>query len=329
MVQPTEDQIQQAVAWLRSGRLVAFPTETVYGLGAEVWNERAVANIFALKGRPRFDPLIVHIGTPEQLDGLVCQIPPEAQRLMERFWPGPLTVVLPKTPQVPDLVTAGLPTVAVRQPAHPVALRFLQQAGVPVAAPSANRFGAVSPTAAEHVRGQFPSEIVYLLDGGACTIGIESTIVMCNGSICHVLRHGGVPIEELQQVVENVVESTALSDRPMAPGQLARHYAPNTPMVLCESGVPAWTQGCRMGLLTLTGTGESLERFERVEILSPQGDLVEAAARFFAAIRRLDAAGLDLIVARPIPERGLGRALMDRLRRACSRTSPEHGDSVL
>ncbi|GIW95876.1 MAG: tRNA threonylcarbamoyladenosine biosynthesis protein [Pirellulaceae bacterium] len=328
MAVPSDSEIRQAAAWLRSGRLVAFPTETVYGLGAEVWNERAVAQVFALKNRPRFDPLIVHIAAREQLQELVQAIPDEAQRLIDRFWPGPLTLVLPKSERVPDLVTAGLSTVAIRQPAHPVALRFLAEAGVPVAAPSANRFGGISPTTAEHVRGQFPSDQVLVLDGGPCPVGIESTVVACAGGVWQVLRHGGTPIEELQRVLGTVTEAISVTDRPLAPGQLARHYAPATPLVVLAEGIPAGAESLRLGLLAMDGSAERLELFQHVELLSERRDLTEAASRLFAAMRRLDAAGLDLIVARPVPEQGLGRAIMDRLRRASSRASPERPEAI-
>lgn len=311
------EDIQTAARRLREGQLVVFPTETVYGLGANVWDELAVARIFEVKGRPRFDPLIVHIAHREQLDELVRTVPQKAQRLMERFWPGPLTLVLPKQDRVPDIVTAGLPTVAVRQPRHPVAQQLLVTAGVPIAAPSANRFGQLSPTTADHVREQFRGEDIFVLDGGPCQVGVESTVVAVLDDECSVLRYGGVPLEEIEPVVGTVKVGVAVVDRPMAPGQLARHYAPRTPLVLLAEGFPSSYRGRRVGLLTLQPP-KDVEAYTAIEVLSQEGDLRQAATRFFAALRRLDAAGLDLIVARPVPEHGLGRAIMDRLRRAAA-----------
>jgi L-threonylcarbamoyladenylate synthase len=311
-----DDDIQRAARLLREGRIVAFPTETVYGLGANAWDEVAVAHIFELKGRPRFDPLIVHVGNREQLLQLVSQVPQQAQRLIDRYWPGPLTVVLPKQPSVPDIVTAGLDTVAVRQPSHPIAQRLLQAAGVPVAAPSANRFGSVSPTTADHVREQFQEPDVFILDGGPCPIGVESTVVGFEGGQCVILRHGGVPLEELESHLGESVLEAPPTDRPRSPGQLSRHYAPRTPLIIEDKNSQFEVTASRAGLLALQATEEDREKFAAIEELSPSGDLRQAAARLFAALRKLDRAGLDVIVARPVPEIGLGRAIMDRLRRA-------------
>ena len=308
--------IRQAAEIIKKGGLVAFPTETVYGLGADAFNPIAVARIFEVKRRPYFDPLIVHVSDPADLKKLVIKIPPDAKKLMERFWPGPLTVVLLKKDEVPDIVNAGLPTVAIRMPKHPMALSLIEQAHCPIAAPSANPFGYLSPTTVEHVRNQLGDQIDYILDGGPCEVGVESTIISFSEGKSKLLRPGGVPLEEIESVIGTVEVSTAELDRPAAPGMLPRHYAPRTPIVL------EWDQkdfnsqkGKKIGLLAFQEPMSST-KFHHVEILSKKGDMREAAANLFAAIRHLDTLNLDLILAEAIPEIGLGRAIMDRLRRA-------------
>lgn len=320
----SETFIARAAAILRAGGLVAFPTETVYGLGASALDERALARIFEVKGRPRFDPLIVHIANRTWLARLVTEFPPQAEKLAARFWPGPLTLVLRKTPAVPDLATAGLPTVAVRIPDNEVALQLLRAADLPIAAPSANPFGQISPTSAAHVREQLGDRIDFILDGGSCRIGVESTVLQLTGDQPVLLRPGGTTLEDIESVIGKV--QVHAGERPVAPsgglaspGMLPQHYAPRTPLILRDkaalSGGTAVSPGRRAGLLAFQMPGD-LTGFECVEALSPAGDLREAAANFFAALRRLDAAGLDLIVAELFPETGLGRALNDRLRRA-------------
>lgn len=311
----SEQDIRVAAERIRRGELVAFPTETVYGLGANAWDPLAVARVFELKGRPRFDPLIVHIAGGDALEDVARDVPDAARQLMRRFWPGPLSVVLPKKSNVPDIVTAGLPSVAVRCPAHDVALALIRAAGVPIAAPSANRFGAVSPTTAEHVREQFGDELPCVLDAGPCRVGVESTVVSFLGERPTLLRPGGVPLEEIEAVVGTVEVGTTEEVRPASPGQLPRHYSPATPLLLGDEVVPHGNR--RLGLLTLQPPRDA-SPFAAVEVLSETGCLREAAANLFAALRRLDARGLDAIVARPVPEEGLGRAIMDRLRRAAA-----------
>ncbi len=313
---PTSEELAAAAAALRRGEVVAFPTETVYGLGASALDALAVARVFELKARPRFDPLIVHIADHEQLTPLVTEVPPLAAELMRRFWPGPLTLVLPKSKLVPDIVTADLPTVAVRWPAHPVAARLIQLAGRPIAAPSANRFGKISPTTAAHVREQFGAAVPLVLDAGPCAIGVESTVVAVQGDECELLRSGGVTFEELSAVCSVRLE-TAARARPAAPGQLLQHYAPETRLEIHDELTPP-EAGQRVGLLAWRDP-PSLRGWAAVEILSPTGDLREAAANLFAAMRRLDALSLDRIVALRVPETGLGRAIMDRLVRAAAR----------
>jgi len=294
---------------------VAFPTETVYGLGADALNSLAVARIFEVKNRPRFDPLIVHIAAPRSITKLCSVVDSRATKLTERFWPGPLTLVLPKTQVVPDIVTAGLPSVAVRMPSHTVALELIRQAGTPIAAPSANPFGYLSPTTAEHVEEQIGEKVDLILDAGKCTIGIESTIIDLTGREPVVLRPGGLAIEEIEKVIGKVRISTARSQRPLSPGQLPRHYSPHTPVKIIAGEPAEISNGKRAGLLAFKPLKEKLP-YEVVEVLSPAGDLREAAANFFSCLHRLDRAGLDIIYAEAVPETGLGKAIMDRLRKA-------------
>lgn len=306
--------VATAAAILRRGGVVAIPTETVYGLAGNALSPSAVARIFEVKERPHFDPLIVHIATIDQLAEVAEQIPAEAYTLGERFWPGPLTLVLRKRAHIPDLVTSGLPTVAVRMPRHPMALAVIHEAGVPLAAPSANRFGRISPTTAEHVFDELGDRIDAIVDGGPCEVGVESTILSLAGDKPVLLRAGGCPIEEIERVIGQVTIPEHPDSAVQAPGMLASHYAPRTPMVYGTS-YPHLAHGTRVGLLCLRRPPEA-ERFAAIEELSPVGDEREAATNLFAAMRRLDALGLDLIVALPVPDTGLGRAINDRLRRA-------------
>ncbi|MCH2201772.1 MAG: threonylcarbamoyl-AMP synthase [Fuerstiella sp.] len=305
---------------LKSGQLVAFPTETVYGLGASALNTQAIARIFEAKQRPRFDPLIVHIADVRQLSDVVCEIPAVAHQLARRFWPGPLTLVLPKRDRIPDLVTSGLPGVGVRIPDHPLALRLLKAVECPIAAPSANPFGGVSPTEAQHVLQGLSGRIDAVIDGGSCGIGLESTVVSLMRQEPVVLRLGGLPLESIEEVtgpIQVAVSDSKLSDKAQpAPGMLSRHYAPETLIVTVDSDTVITPTHPRSALLTWGPTVAGCERFTAVENLSNTGDLARCAANFFAAIRRLDAASPDVIIARKFPDQGLGRALNDRLKRA-------------
>jgi len=307
--------IYLAAEIIKKGGIVAFPTETVYGLGADAFNALAVARIFEVKGRPYFDPLIVHVASPDNVEKLVKAIPSNAKKLMERFWPGPLTVVLLKGNNIPDIVTAGLPTVAIRMPNHPMALSLIKGSGCPIAAPSANPFGYLSPTTAEHVREQLGDRVDLILDGGPCPVGVESTIVSFLEGKSRLLRPGGVPLEEIETIIGRV-EASPIEDKPSAPGMLPRHYAPRTPIVLDwnEKNIELY-KNRNIGLLAFQEKENRL-KISHTEVLSKRGDLREAAANLFSAIRRLDAFKLDLILAEPIPEIGLGRAIMDRLQRA-------------
>jgi L-threonylcarbamoyladenylate synthase len=308
--------ILQAAEIIRKGGIVAFPTETVYGVGADAFNPIAVARIFEVKGRPYFDPLIVHVANPSDLDKLVIEIPSRAKKLIEQFWPGPLTVVLFKKENVPDIVTAGLSTVAVRMPKHPMALHLIEQADCPIAAPSANPFGYLSPTTARHVREQLGDRVDLILDGGPCPVGVESTILSFTEEEPLLLRPGGVELEEIESIVGRVKISPMKEDKPSSPGMLRKHYAPCTPIVInwSEKDID-FHRDKKIGLLSFKEPKNCL-KCHHVEVLSKKGDLREAAANLFAAIRRLDALNLDLILAEAVPEIGLGRAIMDRLRRA-------------
>ena len=316
MLRPaTSDAIAAAADIIRHGQVVAFPTETVYGLGADATNAVAVARIFAIKARPSFDPLIVHIDTPDLLPRVACAIPSAAAALVERFWPGPLTVVLPKSSRIPDIVTAGLSSVAVRVPEHPVARAFIAAAGCPIAAPSANPFGYVSPTAAAHVEAQLGTQVPLILDGGTCRVGVESTIVSFVGAEPTLLRPGGIALEDIERVIGSLRIAT---DPPLAlaPGQLPRHYAPRTPIAMVDAvGDVRPAQRARAALL-LPRPDAGTAGFAHVEVLSDDGELSTIAANLFAALRRLDSGGFAHIFAVAVPETGLGRAIMDRLRRA-------------
>jgi L-threonylcarbamoyladenylate synthase len=286
--------------------------------------------VFEVKHRPTFDPLIVHVASPRQLVDVAATVPPAAQRLIERFWPGPLTVVLPKAPAVPDLATSGLPAVGVRWPDHPVMQELLERVGTPLAAPSANLFGRISPTTAQHVADQLGDRIDLILEGGPCRVGIESTVLDLSGARPRLLRPGGVSLEDLEaelgriEVVRHLAGVEAGAGGAPAPGMLERHYAPRTPLRLLEGaggGAPDADQAGRAARRGLLAFRTPLNRgdYAAVEVLSPQGDLREAAAGFFAALRRLDDLRLDGIDAERFPEAGLGRALNDRLTRAAAR----------
>ena len=314
--------VQRAAAILQAGGLVAFATETVYGLGADALNPNAVACVFEVKQRPHFDPLIVHVAERSELDRLIEQMPPVGEKLATAFWPGPLTLVLEKRDIVPDLVTAGLPTVAVRIPSHPMAQQLLQTAKIPIAAPSANPFGRISPTTAAHVADQLGERIDYVLDGGPCQVGLESTVLQLTDRKPVLLRPGGVTVEAIEAVIGPVAvpqHGTQRQEGAMhSPGQLPQHYAPRTRLVMADRVPDSLPERQRVGLLAFENQ-EQAARFTSVEVLSSVGDLTEAAANFFAALRRLDAAGLDLIVAESFPNEGLGRALNDRLKRAAQK----------
>jgi len=310
--------IRTAREALRAGELVAFPTETVYGLGANALDERAVARIFAVKNRPHFDPLIVHVFDEEAVPQYATDVDQRAVALMGRFWPGPLTLVLRKQPIIPDLVTAGFDTVALRVPSHPVARALLKEVHLPIAAPSANPFGYVSPTTAEHVRDMLGDAIGLILDGGPCAVGVESTVCALTEEQAVILRPGGVSVEEVEAVIGPVTAGQSPQPDRRSPGTLPSHYAPRVPLFLiaCGAPLPRPAAGERTGLLLLQP--RLVEGYATVEYLSQGGNLIEAAANLFAALRRLDSAGLDRVIVESVPECGIGRAIMDRLRRAAA-----------
>jgi len=310
---PGEEVIAEAAHLLRRGELVAFPTETVYGLGADARSDRAVAAIFAAKGRPRFNPLIVHWASAEAAADVV-DFDDRSRELARQFWPGPLTLVLPRRAQtgISLLCSAGLETLAVRVPAHPVAERLLAAFGGPVAAPSANRSGEISATTAAHVAESFGDRVALILDGGPAPIGLESTVLDLTGPKPVLLRPGAVTLETLEAAIGPVAAMRTGRGAPRSPGMLERHYSPRLPLRLEVEGRP------RPGEALLAFGPTPLKGFAATLNLSPAGDLGEAAANFFAMLRALDRAGLSGIAVMPIPERGLGRAINDRLRRAAA-----------
>ncbi|WP_447979837.1 L-threonylcarbamoyladenylate synthase [Candidatus Nitrospira bockiana] len=309
--------MQEAAEIIRAGGLVAFPTETVYGLGADALNPTAVLKIFEAKRRPRFDPLIVHVADRAMLERVARPLSADEERLIRALWPGPLTVVVPKQDVVPDLVTAGLPTVAVRLPNHPIARALIREVGTPIAAPSANPFGYVSSTTAAHVLEGLAEHVDLIVDGGPCAVGVESTIVAVTDRGVEVLRPGGIPINVLEDVMGRAVQSSGPRAMPCLPGSAARHYATRTPLtVLATPGArPQLAPRERAGLLAWSVRKGDEQAFSAIERLSSSGDLREGARHLFAALRRLDALGLNRLYAEPCGEHGLGVAIMDRLRR--------------
>lgn len=307
---PDDPAVQRGAELLAAGALVAFPTETVYGLGAVALDPDAVARVFRAKGRPSTDPLIAHVADAAGARALAASWPALADRLAERFWPGPLTLVVPRAARVPDVVTAGGPTVAVRVPAHPVALALLRSVGAPVAAPSANRFGRVSPTEAAHVVEELGGAVALVLDGGPTPLGIESTVVAVGERHLDVLRPGGVAVEDLAEVVDDVrAPQRHVVDEAVpaaGPGQLLRHYAPSTPLVLVEGGVA--TAEALRGALAGSGVEAS------VLDLPPDPD--RAAPLLYSRLRAADGTGAPVLLAVAVDGSGLGRAVNDRLFRA-------------
>ena len=303
-----------AAAELFAGRLVAFPTETVYGLGADATNAAAVAAIFKAKGRPQFNPLIAHVASLSMAEQLVT-FSPVSRRLAERAWPGPLTLVLDKRPNCPvaDLATAGLPTLGIRIPDHPVALALLRAIGRPIVAPSANRSGRVSPTTAQHVADDFQNEKLTIIDGGPATGGLESTIVRVGPDAIWLLRPGMLARGDIEAVAGLPVVELAEgnSDRPLSPGQLASHYAPRAILRLNAAEPEPGEAYLAFGNAPKAHAGPVFD-------LSPRESLIEAATRLFAGLRELDATGAGTIAVAPIPNRGLGEAINDRLLRAAS-----------
>jgi L-threonylcarbamoyladenylate synthase len=309
--------IEEAARIICEGGLVAFPTETVYGLGADAGNPLAVARIFEVKARPRIDPFIIHVADMESAERY-GYLPESAHRLATKFWPGPLTLVVNRKPSVPPIVTAGLETVALRVPAHLAALNLLRTSGRGIAAPSANPFGYVSPTEARHVEELLGDKIDMILDGGPCAIGLESTILSMTGQTPCIYRTGGLVIEDLESILGKLDIQTDAISQPQAPGQLKKHYATQTCLDIADETREDLKPNERAGLLCMFPPRDP-SRYAAVEILSPSGNLREAAANLFRALRQLDAQSLDRIIARPMREEGLGLAIMDRLRRCAAK----------
>jgi L-threonylcarbamoyladenylate synthase len=310
LVPATEEAITRAAQALAHGEIVAFPTETVYGLGADACDAHAVAKVFAAKERPRFNPLIVHVPDLAAAEAYAV-FDATARKLAEAFWPGPLSLVLPKRANsgIADLVTAGLDTIALRAPNHSVAQRLLAEAKRPIAAPSANRSGRVSPTMAAHVEAELGDVPAMILDGGPCPLGIESTVVGVAVDAPVLLRLGAVPREAIEAVLGHALPLANEDAAIASPGQLERHYAPNTPLRLGATDVRTGEALLAFGPNAPQGAFASFN-------LSASGDLEEAAANLFASLRRLDESGAMAIAVMPIPERSLGEAINDRLRRA-------------
>lgn len=305
-------KLLEAAAEIRKGNLVVFPTETVYGLGANAFDAKACAKIFELKGRPTFNPLIVHIADIQNLSMVVREVPEMAKRLMEQFWPGPLTLVLPKNKNIPGIVTAGLETVGIRMPAHPIALEFIKKSNVPIAAPSANLSNRISPTTMERAKAQLGNQNCYYLEGGASKVGLESTVIGFIQNRPVIYRLGGLSIETLETFLNEKLEM--VSEKSVSPGQEKVHYAPQTLLRVIERiGEPK----ANSALLSL-GPESAGEKYAFHKILSVQSDLVEASAHFFESLSELDEKGFSQIDILLFPEEGLGRALNDRIRRAAS-----------
>jgi L-threonylcarbamoyladenylate synthase len=316
-----EENITKAAQIIKEGGTVAFPTETVYGLGGAVFNTKAIKKIYNIKERPFFDPLIVHISDIKQLELLVKNVDEKILKLAEKFWPGPLTIATEKNENVPDLVTANLPTVAVRMPNHQTALELIKKAGTPIAAPSANKFGRLSPTNASHVLKQLKN-IDYIIDDGNTEVGIESTVISLNREGYELLRSGVISQQDLSTVVPYTdTKFFKQKEGLQSPGLLKSHYSPKIPLyILGENEVN--TSNKKLGFLTFGKNKEKLSDFA-VENLSPAANLTEAANRLYDALHRLEESGAEAIIAEPVPETGIGIAIMDRLRKAAAKIISE------
>ena len=308
--------IQKAVALLTDEQLVAIPTETVYGLAGNIFSEKAIKSIFSTKKRPFFNPLIVHIPSIASLSDIVTHVPEKAKLLAAAFWPGSLTLVLKKSNKIPDLITAGKDTVAVRVPNHPVTLELLKQLPFPLAAPSANPFGSISPTKPTHVENYFKNDIQMVLDGGSCANGIESTIIGFENDEPIIYRLGALPVEDIEAIIGTVLVKNKKEESPDAPGMLARHYAPQTSTLLVADVAAEVKKHSekKIGVLVFKSSLND-ENITEI-ILSREGSLQEAAARLYDAMHELDTKNLDIIIAERFVEFGLGKSINDRLQRA-------------
>ncbi len=321
------NDIQLSADLLKQSELVAIPTETVYGLAANALDAMAVTKIFEAKNRPFFDPLIVHIHSIQQLNELVLDIPPQLLLLAQKFWPGALTILLPKKNIIPEVVTAGLPNVGIRIPNQALTLSLLQQINFPLAAPSANPFSYVSPTTAAHVYQQLQGKIPYILDGGKCSVGIESTIVGMHNNQASVFRLGGISIEEIEGVIGKVNLNIQKNENPNAPGMLSLHYAPHKTMIIgnIKENIKKYATQ-QIGVISFKDHYSEINP-HHCKVLSPQGNLNEAAQNLFAAMRTLDQSTVDIILTEKFPEMGLGPAINDRLQRASYKNNSLNNNS--
>lgn len=320
IVKANRETIELAAEIIKKGGLVAFPTETVYGLGADGLNPIAVAKIFEVKKRPAFNPLILHISQKDWIKKFTIYEDLRIDRLIEKFWPGPLTLVIQKTDLVPDIVTAGNSTVAIRMPNHPVALELIEKSKTPIAAPSANKFGHLSPTLAEHVKKSLGDKVDLILDGGKSIIGVESTIIQYLNGNFYLLRPGGLTKEEIENEINVKLLSTTESSKPVAPGQLPYHYSPVKPLLFLNEKNLYKNKEKKIGVLFFK-ENKTKFNFACIKILSPAGDLKEAAANLFKYLHELEKEDIELILVEPIKEEGLGLAIMDRLKKASKKYS--------
>lgn len=308
--------IQKAIRLLTNENLVAIPTETVYGLAGNIFSEKAIKSIFSTKNRPFFNPLIVHIPSIDSLDDIVIHVPEKAKLLASAFWPGSMTLVLKKSDKIPNIITAGKDTVAVRVPNHPLTLELLKQLPFPLAAPSANPFGSISPTKPEHVERYFKNKIKQVLDGGSCTNGIESTIIGFENDEPIIYRLGALALEDIEAVVGKIIIKNKEEISPDAPGMLARHYAPTTRTFLVDNVANEVKKhsGKKIGILVFK---DSLnDSFLTEIILSKKGSMHEAASKLYDSLHELDHQNLDVIITEKFPNHGLGKSINDRLQRA-------------
>ena len=316
MTQISSD-ISKAIELLNKEDVVAIPTETVYGLAGNIYSEKAIRKIFQVKQRPLFNPLIVHIPSIDQLEKIAREFPVKAQKLAEAFWPGSLTLILPKRLNIPEIVTGGKDTVGVRIPNHPVTLSLLKQLSFPLAAPSANPFNRISPTSSDHVKAYFENTLSMVLEGGECKNGIESTIIGFENKEAILYRLGAISIEDIEKIIGKIQIRNTSETTPNAPGMLAKHYAPKTKMYLLDD-LDKFIENNKSKKIGILKFKENLNTasVEHIEILSKSGDLKEAASKLYSTLHKLDSLNLDLIVAERFPDVGLGKSINDRLERA-------------
>jgi len=331
-IHPESDKIKEAAEIIKKGGVVAFPTETVYGLGANALEEKAIEKIFLAKGRPQDNPLIVHIGSISQLQELVKSIPEQAHILMEKFWPGPLTLIFNRTDKIPDRITGGLPTVAIRMPSHSIALELIKQSGLPIAAPSANTSGKPSPTNALHVIHDLSGKIDMIIDGGNTGVGLESTVLDISGDVPTILRPGGVTIEDLLTVLPRVeydkaIEMDNSNIIPKSPGQKYKHYSPDAKMVIVQGNIEEITnkakgllreyeaQGLNVGIMATKQTHDTYKSGS-ILVVGDRDYPETIAANLFYTLRKFDEMKVDIIIAEAVEEKGIGKAIMNRMRKA-------------